>query len=321
MSVITDIRKRKWKTEVTQNIFIFLFFVLISVFFWFLFVLSHKHIIEVTMNAEYVGMPSSKIVTSRLPNEIQVGIKDVGFNEFANFYIGNEPMTVKIDLSGHFDNDDSRLKIGEEELQKRVSAVLPQTAEIVHIYPREIEGRYETRYMKRVRVKPNVEIRPASQYILKDRMRINPEFVVVYGRKKDLDEISELRTERLELNGLSESTRRRLVVKHGEAVSVSPSCITVSADVEQFTEKRVEVTIKGINVPVGKEMKLFPSEAVVAFNVGLSQYNKIVAEDFEVVADYAESEGNRIRLRIASQNVKASAVRLEQNMAEYIISE
>ena len=47
----------KIRIPLSRNVLIFLVFVGISTFFWFLFVLSHKHTVDITVKIEYQNQP------------------------------------------------------------------------------------------------------------------------------------------------------------------------------------------------------------------------------------------------------------------------
>ncbi len=85
----------KIRIPLSRNVLIFLVFVGISTFFWFLFVLSHKHTVDITVKIEYQNQPKSYVLTTSLPEYVTVSVNDLGFNELSNFWRKEDSLTIK----------------------------------------------------------------------------------------------------------------------------------------------------------------------------------------------------------------------------------
>ena len=98
--------------------------------------------------------------------------------------------------------------------------------------------------------------------------------------------------------------------------------VQVSIIAQQYTEKSLEVPITGVNFPDNITLKAFPSKAVIAVWVKMSEYDKVVDADFEVVVDYndiAGHESSKAMLRIYSQPANVRNVRLQTRTVDYLM--
>ena len=67
-----------------------------------------------------------------------------------------------------------------------------------------------------------------------------------------------------------------------------PSSVECSLLTDVFTEKTVEVPVVGINFPVDKILRTFPSKVQITFQIGMGRFKDITADDFLVVVSYNE---------------------------------
>ena len=94
--------------------------------------------------------------------------------------------------------------------------------------------------------------------------------------------------------------------------------------VDVYAEKTVEVSVVGSNFPSGKILRTFPSKVQVTFQVGLSHFKEVTADDFVVEVDYNEllenhSEKCKPVLKIVSSYVNHA--RISPQEIDYIIEQ
>lgn len=94
--------------------------------------------------------------------------------------------------------------------------------------------------------------------------------------------------------------------------------------VDIYSEKTVEVPVRGIGFPADKVLRTFPSKVQVTFQVGLSHFKDITAEDFAVEVDFKdledmEDEKCKPILTVLSPHVNHA--RISPKEIEYIIEQ
>jgi len=120
----------------------------------------------------------------------------------------------------------------------------------------------------------------------------------------------------------SDTTVRTMPLKHAPGVIFSTDEVEMTVIAQQYTEKSLEVPIKGVNFPDYLSLKSFPSKAVVIVWVKMSEYDKVTASDFQVVVDYndiAGSDASKVRVRIYSQPANVRNVRLQTRTVDYLM--
>ena len=70
--------------------------------------------------------------------------------------------------------------------------------------------------------------------------------------------------------------------------------VLITASVERFTEGSVDVPIKVLNIPEGKQINTFPKFVKVTYRIALSNFNKIDSSTFLIECDYGISENNNL---------------------------
>lgn len=141
------------------------------------------------------------------------------------------------------------------------------------------------------------------QHIYSAPTKLSPDSVWVSGTNNYLDTMTAVYTERqptIQLND-SYTTQFNFVLPQG--VSCDYSNVEVKYSVEMLTQKDLQVPVTAIGVPDGYRMMVFPQSITVTFSVGLSNYEKIEANSFDIVADMSNitpgSSQRRIKLKIA----------------------
>jgi hypothetical protein len=91
-----------------------------------------------------------------------------------------------------------------------------------------------------------------------------------------------------------------------------------------YSEKTVEVPVVGINFPEDKVLRTFPSKVNVSFQIGLSQFKHVTAEDFAVVVDYElldEEGGDKCKPVLMRSPANVNYVRITPKEIDYIIEQ
>jgi hypothetical protein len=70
--------------------------------------------------------------------------------------------------------------------------------------------------------------------------------------------------------------------------------VTITGEVDKFTEGRFLVPVNVINIPKDIKITPFPKEIEVVFQAGLSNFNKISKSSFSVVFDYMQYKNDTL---------------------------
>ena len=94
--------------------------------------------------------------------------------------------------------------------------------------------------------------------------------------------------------------------------------------VDIYTEKSVEVPLRGVNFPADKVLRAFPSKVQVTFQIGLSRFRQIGANDFHIYVSYEEllrlgSDKYTVKLKNVPKGV--SYVRFNPEQVDFLIEQ
>ena len=305
----------------SREFLIFLFFVFVSFSFWLLQVLNDDYETELSIPLRMKNVPENVVMTSELPKELKIGVKDRG-TVLVNYLLGKTLYPVTLDFEDYADRG-NLVRIPSLTLSKRIASQLNQSTKMSVIKPDTLEFIYTRGKAKKVPVALRGEFKADRQFYISDIV-CSPDSVMVYAPSGILDTITQAYTEELFLEQISDTTRQRIALMPVKGARFIPAYSDVAFYVDVYSEKKVEVPVRGINFPEDKVLRTFPSKVQVTFQIGLSQFKTVTADDFEVVVDYKELRDNKSEkcvplLTKFPKNIKH--IRVNPKEIDYIIEQ
>ncbi len=265
-----------------KELITFLPFLLFAILMWFVNNMSRTIETEVKIPIVYEAVPQDIVISSKLPDSLQVTVRDQGqvlYGYAVHRLFHPEEMTIPIDLM-EWKHSGGVARIRSKQLMSKTSGWMKPSTEILKISPDTITVSYLVKDSKEVPVRLNSDIHLSRQYILTGEPRITPSSVMIYAPKGLLDKIDEVETELMEVDNYRDSATFTVSLKAIDGVQFSEDEIEVSLFAEPFTETSVSVPVCGSNIPRDCQLRTFPSHVEVTFIVRESQYGMVDAEDF-----------------------------------------
>ena len=322
---IQYINQKLKSIKLNQNLLVFGFFLLISSLFWFFNALNKEYYADIQVPITYTNLPENKLVAGTLAGQVNVKITAFG-HEVMN-YKTTAIKSAIINLNQHSlhtipGTDDSRFYILTSTIKEEIANVFGPDVEIKKIEPDSLIFKLEEVISKKVPVVSNLKIGFKKQFMLKEKVALFPDSVIIKGVKSYLDSVSYVLTDSMTLNEVDDSLNFMVNLMPLEGTEIRPQMVNCIISVEKFTELNYNSPIKVINVPEGYSVKLFPAVAKITCNVSFSKYQLIYQEQFNLVADFSESEKDnnaRLRIRLENEPEHVSNVRLYPKAVDYII--
>jgi len=88
---------------------------------------------------------------------------------------------------------------------------------------------------------------------------------------------------------------------------------------EQLTDKKLNVAIEVLDIPQGKNIRIFPSAATIFLRVRVSDYSIITQEHVRVWCTYPTRPQEGLTLHTDIQDERILGVRVEPERVEYLI--
>jgi len=305
----------------SREFLIFLFFVFVSFSFWLLQVLNDDYETELSIPLRMKNVPENVVLTSELPKELKIGVKDRG-TVLVNYLLGQTLYPVTMDFEEYLDKG-NQVRIPSNTLSKRIASQLNQSTKLSTIKPDTLELIYTRGEGKKVPVSLRGEVKADRQYYISDVL-FSPDSVMVYAPKEILDTITSAYTESLYIEEISDTIRHRAGIMPVKGARFTPSYSDITFLVDMYSEKTVEVPVQGINFPEDKLLRTFPSKVQVTFQVGLRQFKSVTADDFGVVVDYEklrEEKGEKCHPVLTKFPSNVNHIRVSPQEIDYIIEQ
>lgn len=308
-------------SEKSREFLIFLFFFLIASGFWLLQTLNSDYETEFSIPVRLKGVPSNVVLTSEPPSELRIKVKDKG-TVLLNYMLGKSFFPVNLNFDD-YEGRNNHVRIYAPEFEKNVLNQLNASTRLLSISPDTLEYIYATGKSKLVPIELVGKVVAARQYYLSDTL-YSPDSVLVYAPKNILDTITTAYTQRLNLDNISDTLRQRISLARVRGAKFVPNVVDLTLPVDIYTEKTVEVPLHGINFPADKILRAFPSKVQITFQVGLSRFRKVKADDFIINVSYEEllklgSDKYTVKLKTLPYGV--SHIRIVPEQVDFLIEQ
>ncbi len=304
--------KAFFQGENWKKAFVFLFFLLIAFGFWLLQYLQQTFEQEVYIPVRYEDTPAEMITADSLPDRILLRVRDKG-TVLLNYSLGKQPGPLEISLSGLKEKERS-FTITKTVLEKQILQHLSITTQLLFFTPEKIQIDYSPLQKKKIPVVITGEVTPATGYMFLDSVRIDPPEVWAYGSRDDLDTIQAIYTEEKEIKNIRKTLDEKVDLKAPKNIRLEEKSVLLTARVEEYTEKTLEIPVICHNLPDDRIVRFFPSTVELVIQVGLSRYNRVTESDVEISVDYNTLVQNK------TLNIPVVLSRKPQWLTEYRIS-
>ncbi|MGB5244220.1 MAG: YbbR-like domain-containing protein [Lutimonas sp.] len=298
----------------------FLLFLGLSLFFWFLINLSKTYITDVEFDVEYVDLPGKLQLQSKSEESITLTIKSIGFSLLKHKYRNRKIQYSLKEIKRK--GKQSYFSVSSSNLNFIQSQFTGET-DLLKISPDTLFFEFGIKKFKKVAVLPKMEIQYKIGYGLSENLKFTPKEVTISGPEGMIDTINEVQVKPLILANVSDSFEQELmVISPAKSVSIEPEIIKVSGKVEKFTEGSFDMGYKVINVPPSAIISAYPKELKLIYQVSLENYNKVLAEGFEIICDYEQAEKNNLDYllpKVTKMPDFVSSVRIVPEKVEFLI--
>ena len=315
--------KRIFKYD--KRLFVFLIFVIIATIFWFLNQLEQEYETNVTLPVRYTNFPEDKILVNDLDKYFDIRVKGFGYklleykisNKFLPFVIDVNSITMRM----YSRKDYVKFYALTRNLSDKIEQQLSSELQIITIEPDTLFFDFADRIHKKVPVVSRVKPLPASQYMIKDQILINPDSITISGANPIIDTINQVYTKKVEINDLTQNFQEFVAIQRYDNVDYSDEKVKISITIEKFTEGNLKVPLKVKNVPDSLILRTFPDEISVSYFVALSDYDKVLPQFFDAEVDYnnININNNKVKVNVTNWPDYIRSLRFYPQAVEYLI--
>lgn len=272
-------------SERSREFFLFLFFFFVAGGFWLLQTLNGEFEDDLQVPLRLKGVPNDVVITSELPQSLQLRIKDRG-TVLLNYKVGKDFLPLSIDFD-KVKGSDHHVRLPFSQLEKQLLSQLNASTRLLSVKPDTLDFYYTRAKSKRVPVRMRGKITPAQTYFLADTL-FRPDSVEVFAPAAMLDTIDAAYAAYTEWSNVADTVKRTFDLHTQQGVKFIPQQVEVQLFTDVYTEAAIEVPLEGVDFPRDKALRAFPSKVKVHFQVGKNRYKSLRAGEFQLKVSYDE---------------------------------
>lgn len=308
-------------SDKSREFLIFLFFFIIAGGFWLLQTLNNDYEAEFSIPVRLRSVPNNVVITSEPSPEVRIKVKDKG-TVLLNYMLARSFLPVNLDFSD-YRRANNHVRIYASEIERKIASQLNVSTRLLSVKPDTLEYIYSTGKSKLVPVRFHGKVTTDRQYYISDTL-YSPDSVLVYAPANILDTIKTAYTRQLHLENISDTLKQRVPLAAVKGAKFVPAAVDLTFPVDIYTEKTVEVPLRGVNFPADKVLRAFPSKVQITFQVGASRFRQIKASDFTLNVSYEEllklgTDKYTVKLKSLPRGV--SHVRIVPQQVDFLIEQ
>lgn len=287
----------------------FIVFLITAVVIWFLITLSKVYTISISFPVKYSALSQDKILQNEPLKEIDILVKSTGFNILSTRFLNQ---TIELNAGNLNKKSTFNYYLLIKNQKNKIQRQLRSGMEIQEISLDTIYLELGSLISKKVPLIPNLAIDYHVGYDLLDTEVIKPDSIVISGPEAYVDQIDEINLELLKLDDVKSDFSQKVKIlrpENSNNLKVASEFATISGRVEKFTEGVFEIPYKVLNLPEGVDVTSLHKTVKVYFVVGLSDFNKIDKNFFQVVCDYTLSKENNLDYLVPKVIVKPAFIK------------
>jgi len=304
----------------SKDILSFLLFFALSGAFWFVNALGKEKETSIVIPIRYINLPTDIAFVDIPPSQIHLTVNDQGLR-LLSAYSKGQLAPITIDLNRIYSNK-GEIHITSNQFKEKISKYLLPTTKVLEVDIDSLLIRYEKLYSAIIPIQLVSKIDLADQYMLSDKVIIEPSSINVYGPKRILDTLRTIKTELVELHSLNDTVVLRCVLKPMKSVRYTVKDTKLTICVEAFTEKSIQIPVTALSCPENLVIRTFPPLVNLTYNVGLSHFNSAQTNDLAIVLDYSIIKSSKLikqKLQVVNNTTYISNVRISPSEVEFIL--
>jgi len=258
---LTDISDYVKVVQLRNNrrIIVFLVCLIIATSLWFLNALGKNYTTTVSYPVKYINPPANQFMADKTPVKLDLTINGQGFTLLRFKLLSFSPVILDIEEITKNQNSNSGVyKVLSKNLINEISEQFSNEIRISEVNPEILDIVLDSLVTKTVPVELDLNVEFVPQFNLKNPISTNPGKVEITGPTIVLEKISVVKTKVNIINKLEASIKQEIDLIHPERTTISPEKVTLSIEVEKYTEKELKIPVEILHKPAKTRIKIFP---------------------------------------------------------------
>lgn len=320
---ITNFTDRE-KVKFNRQLLIYLFFLLVSICFWYLIALSKDYTTTINYSVHYTNFPKGKVLIADLPDKINLKVRGFGFNLLKYKLVGlYQPLNISI--------SNYRIDLLRKEnkytyflltryTKEVIASQLSSDIQLLDVKPDTLYINLADVVEKKVVVRPLLDIQLEKQY-MHGAISVKPDSVIISGPQALVDSINIFKTKALKFKDVKDTIIQVVELENINRIYAKPAKVMIIVPVVKYTELIFNIPIEGENVPDSLFLRTFPSSITLNCWVSIADYDKMSPFMFRAVVDYS-SIGNsqhKMKVNLSKRPANVNNITFHPKSVEYLI--
>lgn len=246
-----------------ERIIVFIVSLIIALSLWVMVNLNVDYNLNLEVPIQLDAVPAEQALVNDLPETATVSVSGEGW-KLINLY--NNPPSINIDVN------ESQINL-YDQVQQQMNAF---AVNIQKVQPTALSVQLEERISKKVPVRSLVEVSFEDQFGFVGTPELQPDSVTINGAASLLDTLEVWPTDSVHIEDVSTNLSRAISLQTPEElISLSQSQVIYNADVEEFTEGEVRVSIFTRHLPQGRMISYSPLFLKVKYDIPINEYAEV----------------------------------------------
>lgn len=298
-----------------QKARMFSVFLACSFVIWLVSNLSETYESRALFSLEFESLPENLDLEKGIQQELRLKLRATGFR-FLTGSFGQRRLKVNLNSLGE---QTGPYFLTRSQLTSQIEKQLTNSVSLL-----ELELDRDTLYVnafvrkeKKVPIRPNLQLSVSQNYKLYGAIEIIPDSVVIKGPAMELDQITEIATQRIELTDISDDFSVETRLMHPEVLvnsELRASTVLVKGEIDRFSEQELKVDISRKGLPENVAIQLLPTQVSLICRGRPENLKKLKPADFVVEAFISDLEqlesASSLALRVTKQPDSILSVRI-----------
>ncbi len=278
------------KVKRNRRVLIFLFFVFLSSLIWFFNKLEKDYFTTLTIPVKFYHFPDDKIQINPLPKQLNVNVYGRGFTllRYKLLSLNTIYLDVLSNIKTVKNSDRELLYFNSESIIPSIDRELSGEMKIMSIEPKDIKLIFSKKQSKKVFVVPNISYSINKNYLI-NTVKVIPNTILITGPSFIVDTIDTVFTQKQNISDLSSNLKANLLLQKVEFCNYNRDFVAVAINIEKKTEKTIAVPVESLFPSSLKNSTFVPNSINLKFSVGIHQFSKIDASQFQLTVERINS--------------------------------
>jgi len=248
-----------------RDLAVFLLALLLAFSIWFSHNLSlnYTSVVSVPVIAESSIEGYSKMSANAC--DITARCRTSGYKLITKYSSRRKPVEISFSADDFTESEEGIFEISASKMEPYAKQIFGEGTSVEAFISQSAEFRFTREEYKKVPVSPLTSISFKPQFISTHEIMTDPDSALVYGDPAVLVNIDRVYTRAINLKNVSTAKHGMVRLENPPGTRVTPSEVGYSLDVARYVELEAQMPVRTFNVPVGRELQVFPSSAKISF--------------------------------------------------------